>query len=51
MKIHEIVNNAKPEDLEYAIEKCFSQYAYHERHRRIVYYNDDGSGIELNLIV
>lgn len=43
MKIPEIVNNARPEDLENAINKCFKQDAYHERHRRIVFYNDDGT--------
>tara|TARA_R100000458_G_C8244961_1_gene223119 strand:+ start:356 stop:1102 length:747 start_codon:yes stop_codon:yes gene_type:complete len=43
MKIPEVVNNADPDKLLYAIESSFNYDAYHERHRRIVFYNEDGT--------
>ena len=43
MKIPEIINNAEPEKLNEAMGRAFKQDAYHERHRRIVEYNSDGT--------
>ena len=43
MKIPEVVNNADPDKLLYAIENSFNYDAYHERYRRVVFYNEDGT--------